>query len=166
MEITSLIEVWRWLKWLPNFILKRIFNKQRMSDLVYIDIRPRYESFRIQLSEVSSYEVYFQIINMTPYEIELDRADIQFNFSGYVVSNKHIKRQTFKPGEIGLLIVQDNIDAATAGAISRLKGSNRCSVDMYCAFNCKLHSFEKRDIHLSSINAAFVGSHVVARNNA
>lgn len=41
MEISSVIEIWKYLKWLPGFILRKIFCKERLADLVLIDVQAR-----------------------------------------------------------------------------------------------------------------------------
>ena len=78
MDYLSIVEIWKYLRWLPKFILRRVFTKDRLSDLVLIDVQPRHESVRADLGEISSYAIWFQIINMTPFDIELDRAEIEF----------------------------------------------------------------------------------------
>ena len=166
MEITSIIEIWKWFKWLPSFILRKIFNKARLADLVYIDIRPRNESFRVQLSEVSTYSVYFQIINMTPFDIELDRAEIKFNIAGSAIHYQHIKKYRLKSGQIGDLCISGNIDTSAASIIARLKDSNNCSLTMYALFKSSLHEFEKDNIYLSGINPIYTGSMLVVNQNA
>ena len=157
MEIISITEIWRWFRWLPKLILKRIFKKERLSDLVYIDIKPRGDSARVQLSEDSSYSIHFQIINMTPFEIELDRAEFHFNFAGTGINNKHLRKYNIKSGQIFDLLVTDSIDGDKANIISKLQKDNESSVVVYCVFNCLLHSFEKQDIHLNGINVKFAG---------
>lgn len=165
LEITSIMEIWKWFKWLPQFILRKVFNKKRLSDLVYIDIRPRNEPFRIQLSNVSSYDVYFQIINMSPFEIELDRAEIKFNLAGVSVNHQHIKKFKLKSGYIGDLLVSGNIDFSSANIIANLSASNGCQLSMYAVFKCNLHEFEKDNIYLSGINPTYVGSLLLAQEN-
>ena len=97
MEYLSIIEIWKYFTWLPKFLMKRLFTKKRLADLVIIDIRPRHESVRVYLSNVSSYNIYFQIINMTPFQIELDRAQVDFSCVGTKLVSQYIKKETYQP---------------------------------------------------------------------
>lgn len=92
MESLSIIEIWKYLKWLPKFILRKLFTKARLADLVLIDVQARHESVQANLGDIASYSIYFQIINMSPFDIELDRAEIEFLCAGVSVSTQYIKK--------------------------------------------------------------------------
>lgn len=158
MEITSIMEIWKWFRWLPNFILRKIFSKNRLSELVYIDVKPRGESVRVNINETSFFDVWLQIINMTPFEIELDRAEFDINFSGVGIKNKHLKKAVIKSGQIYDLHISDSIDNSKSEVIKRMAiTSNDSSINLYGVFNCSLHSFEKDNIHLGGVNVKYNG---------
>lgn len=158
VEITSIMQIWKWFSWLPNFVLRRIFSKQRLSELVYIDVKPRGESVRVNINETSSFHIWLQIINMTPFEVELDRAELDINFSGVGIKNKHLKKAIIRSGQIYDLHISDSIDGSKSDVINRLaKSSNDSSIDFYGGFNCRLHSFEKDSIHLGGVNVKYNG---------
>ena len=52
MQLLSIVEIWKHLRWLPKFILRRIFSKERLCDLVLIDVQARHESVRVDLGEI------------------------------------------------------------------------------------------------------------------
>ncbi|WP_269618621.1 hypothetical protein [Zhongshania sp. BJYM1] len=159
MELTSLIEIWKWFRWIPPLILKHIFTKSRLSELVYIDVRPRGDSVRVCLGETSSFDIYLQIINMTPFEIELDRAEFDLNFSGVTIKNKHLKKSVIKAGQIYDLYISDGIDGSKAIVIDRMsKSGNASAIDVYCVFNCKLGQFVKECFHLGNVNVKYNGN--------
>ncbi len=167
MEITSIIEIWKWFKWLPNYLLRRIFSKKRLSELIYIDIKPRGDSVRVNLNETSSYEVWLQFINMSPFDVELDRAEFDFNFGGTGVKNKHLRKSVIKSGQIFDLRISDGIEGNKAKVISRMSNSgNESSVNLYCVFNCKLHQFEKDNLHLGCVNVRYNDSIKLESKNA
>lgn len=158
MELTSIVQIWKLLKWLPKIVLRRIFTKRRLADLVYIDVKPRGESVRVNINETPSYDIWFQIINLTPFEIELDRAELDLNFSGIGIKNKHVKKCIINSGEIYIFHISDYIDSGRCDVLNRMaKTSNESSIGMYCFFNCSLHSFEKDNIHLGSVNIKYMG---------
>ena len=156
MELLSIIEIWKWFRWLPNFILKRIFTKERLSDLIIIDVLPRHESVKVNLSEVASYEMYFQIINMSPFTLELDRGEIEFSCVGTRLKSQYMKKVLYPPGEIANLYISGDIDPAKADQIARHYGRNGSSIDLHLEFNCELHSFQKTRHNLNGVNVTFI----------
>ncbi|WGO97376.1 hypothetical protein QFX18_15165 [Saccharophagus degradans] len=158
MEITSIIEIWKWFKWLPNFVLRKVFSKERLSELIYIDVKPRGEAVRVNLNETSFFDIWLQIINMTPFEIELDRAEFDISFSGVGIKNKHLKKAVIKSGQIYNLHISDSIDGSKSDVLKRMANtSNDSSISLYGVFNCSLHQFEKDNIHLGGVNVKYNG---------
>ena len=158
MDYLSIVEIWKYLKWLPNWILRRIFNKKRLADLVLVDVQARHESVRANLGNVSSYSIWFQLINMTPFEIELDRAEIEFMCAGTKLSTHHIKKITFKAGQVGSFFVEGEISQPKAEQIARHYQQNRSSVTLHIEFNCFLHNFSKTCNNLEGVNVYFINA--------
>lgn len=155
MEFLSIVEIWKYFKWLPKYTLRRIFNKERLADLVLIDVQARYEAVKVDLGDISSFEIYFQVINMTPFDLELDRAEIEFRCAGTSLKSQFIRKTLFKAGENSSLYVSDDIDIAKANQIARLCENNRSSVSMHAEFNCSLHDFTKATNRLEGVNVHF-----------
>ena len=143
MEILSITEIWKYLKWLPGFILRLIFSKERLADLVIFDVKPRHQSVRVNLGEVATYDIYFQIINMSPFSIELDRAEIEFMCAGTQLKSQYIKKVEFSPGQIDTLYVSGEIESAKADQIARHYDVNGSYMNLHIEFGCKLHDFKK-----------------------
>ncbi|WP_394203785.1 hypothetical protein [Marinagarivorans algicola] len=158
MEITSIIQIWKWFKWLPKFILKRIFSKKRLAELIYVDIKPRGEAVRVSINETSSFNIYLQFINMSPFEVELERAELELNFSGVGVKSTYLKKCKIKAGEIYDLYITDYIDSGRNEVLNRMAQTcNESSVALYCGFNSILHVFEKENVYLSAVNVKYMG---------
>ena len=139
MDYLSITEIWKYLRWLPKFILRRLFSKQRLADLVLIDVQARHESVLVDLGEVSTYTIWFQIINMTPFEIELDRAEFDFMCAGAKITKQYIKKERFKAGQVASFFIEGEISSPKADQIARLHDQNRSSISLHCEFNCGLH---------------------------
>jgi hypothetical protein len=155
MEISSIIEIWKYFRWLPKFILRKLFSQERLGDLVLIDVQARHEAVYANLGEIASYLICFQIINMSPFDVELDRAEIEFVCAGTAVSKQHIKKVAFKAGQIGTLLVKGEIETPKANQIVRHYKDNRSSISMHCEFNCSLHNFAKVCSNLEGVNVQF-----------
>lgn len=158
MEISSVIEIWKYLKWLPGFVLRKIFSKERMADLVLIDVKARHEAVRVNLGDIASCSIYFQVINMSPFDVELDRSEMDFLCAGTSVSKQYIKKTLFKSGEVGTLYITGEIEAPKANQMARLYKSNGSSISLHCEFNCKLHAFTKVCSNLDGVNVHFVNA--------
>ncbi len=156
LEILSIVEIWKYFRWLPKFILRRVFSKQRLADLVYIDLQARHTSAEVNLGEIAEQRLYFRVINMSPFDVELDRAEIDFNCAGVSIKTKHIKTQRFKAGEIGSLYISEEISSAKANQIARLYESNGSRIAIHAEFKCALQDFHKVLYNLEGVNVRFV----------
>ena len=156
MEILALLEIWRFLTWLPKWILKRIFSEQRMADLVIVDIRPRHERVTVNLSSTPTYELWFQAINILPFEVELDRAHIEFICAGTSLKISHTQKTRFKPGEISEFHITGDIPEGKADFIAQHHDRNSSSISMNMDFNCILHSFSKQCRNLEGVTPRFI----------
>jgi hypothetical protein len=158
VEISSIIEIWKYLKWLPKFFLRKLFSQERLSDLVLVDVQARHEGVRVNLGDIASYSIYFQIINMSPFDVELDRAEIEFMCAGTSVSKQYIKKTVFKAGEVGALYVIGEIEAPKAIQMAHHYKDNRSSISIHCEFNCSLHNFPKVCNNLEGVNVNFTNA--------
>jgi hypothetical protein len=158
MEFLSIVEIWKYLKWLPKFILRKLFTKERLADLVLIDVQARHEAVRANLGDIASYDIYFQVINMSPFDIELDRAEIDFRCAGTTVTKQYIKKTTFKAGQVGSLYVSGEIETPKAIQMAKNYDNNRSALSLHCEFNCSLHNFTKVCNNLEGVNVHFVNA--------
>lgn len=156
MDILSVTEIWKWLSWLPNYLLKKIFNKPRLSELVLLDIQPRHNSVVINLGELPSYTLYFQIINMSPFDIELDRAEIELRLNAARIRTQYIKKIAYESGQVATLLIDGEISPEIANVIAKSQHEIDASITVHCEFNCKLHNFSKSNLLLSGVNPKYV----------
>jgi len=156
MEVLSIVEIWKYLRWLPKFVLRKLFNKVRLADLVLIDVQARHEAVRVNLGEIASYKIFFQVINMTPFDIELDRAEIEFSCVGTTVSKQYIRKKLFKAGEVGSLYIEGEIETPKACQMAQNYKTNRSAITIHCEFNCFLHDFTKVCNNLEGVNVHFL----------
>ena len=156
MEISSLVEIWRYLTWLPKWFLRRIFSEKRLADLVRVDVRPRHDYATADLGPVPKFGLWFQVINMSPFEVELDRAEIRFTCAGTGLDACYIKKTTFKSGEIAEFYVGGDIPEGKTNQIAEHHDKNASYISMDMDFNCNLHSFSKRSHTLEGVRTRFL----------
>lgn len=147
--------LWKIVRWLPGFIFSWYYTKERLAQLIYVDMLPRGDSSVVDLGDSASFTLNLQVINLSPYPVELDRANFRFWVGGHMLNTSILKRQTIKPGEITTLHMRDVIPDGYANGIAKslqVNQNNGAALDGNIEFNCKLHTFAKAVGHLPGIN--------------
>lgn len=148
------------MRWLPSAILKKFFPVQKLSDLQYVDIMPRHESATFNFGESASFSLWINIINLSPFEVELDRAEFEISYSGVNLKTQTIKRQIITPGKISTIQISNSITDGQASQMVKNYKLNNGEIDAnlggFIEFNCKIHPFCKNIGHLSGIKPRVV----------
>ncbi|MCV2884476.1 hypothetical protein OE749_07205 [Aestuariibacter sp. AA17] len=156
METIGISQIWRLLRWLPTFILRKLFDKQKLSELVYIDVRPRHNAVSVNTTESGDFTIYFQIINLTPFDIELDRAEIDFWCGGVKLNKQFIKKTLFSSGQVGEFSVDGKLSGTDADSIARNYPDAQATLSLCCYFNCDLHDFHIEHLNLEGVNVRYM----------
>ena len=140
------------LKHLPSFILKKYYTPSKLENLIYCDLYPRGGNAEINLGDIASSRIILQIINLSPFIIELDRLTAKFTLHGGVIDFTHLKRTKIEPGEITNVYLEASLSDSAANSISRLF-NNDSHGDIYgnIEFNCPVINFSKRINTLSNV---------------
>ncbi|WMN64842.1 hypothetical protein [Vibrio parahaemolyticus] len=158
MEILSIVDIWKYLSWLPNFLLKRVFSPERLGDLIYLDVQSRHTPVSANLSDISDYSISFLVINMSPFDVELDRAEVVFHCAGTALKTQYIRKTVFKAGQVGTLYVSDEISRARAEQIAKFYDKNDSRISFHGEFNCDLHNFTKVIHQLEGVNVKYTNA--------
>lgn len=154
--------IWRFFKWLPNFILRRIFSADWMIKNIYIDIRPRHKSVEIIQPDNPRVTIYLEVRNSTHFNVEIDRILLDFVYGGEISNPQHLKRERLKPGETKAIFIKGNIPYAQMKnlAFHHKNNSNYCSLGIIAECNSSLHRFciEK---NLDGIKPEILNSHLL-----
>ena len=147
--------IWTAVKWLPGFFLRKYFPRERLAALQYVDLAPRHESATVNLGEAASFTLWLQIINLSPFEVELDRAEFEFHYAGASLKASLLRKQTFQPGEIATIHISDVIPDGVANQIVRNRRINDLNLEGalsgHIEFNCRLHDFPRQVTYLQGI---------------
>ena len=160
MEISTISQIWRYFRWLPQFMMIRIFNQERLAGMTYLDVKPRQHSVKVNLGQPAKFDIYFQVINMSPYEIELDRSEIEFQCAGVRLKTLHIRKSKFTSGQISFFHVEGEISEINAENIALCCEENNSSITIHSDFNCSLHNFSKAQHNLEGVNVEFVNKNI------
>ena len=160
METESWAGIWGYLTWLPKLFLRWKFSEERMADLVKIDIFPRHENVRVALGPIATFQLWFQVSNQSPFEVELDRTQIEFQCAGTSLHIPYIKKIKVKAGGTEKFHVDGDIPDNKADQIAQYNDRNHSSISMDVYFNCRLHGFAKLYHWLDGVNPRFINEHV------
>ncbi|MTV41673.1 hypothetical protein [Duganella radicis] len=121
---------------------------------------PRNEAARVDLGEAASFQLWLQIINLSPFAVELDRAEFEFSYAGASMKASVLRKQKFAPGEIAILQISNPISDGFANQILRNRKVSALDLDGalsgHIEFNCKLHPFPRQVQHLAGIRPRVV----------
>ena len=156
MEFLARLDIWRYLTWLPKWLLRRKYSEECLADLVTVDLRPRHEPVTVNLCSTPTCDLWFQIINSSPFVVELDRAQIDFRCAGVSLKIFYIQRKKLKPGEISDFYVSDDIPEGKANFIAEHHDRSSSFITMDMDFNCSLHSFSKQHHNLEGVMPRFI----------
>lgn len=148
------------LRWLPSFLLRRYYSADGLAKLVYLDFQPRHESAWIDLGEASSVRLTLQLINLSPFVLEIDRAGFQFTCGSTSLNLLYLERKKIEPGEIINLLLQDNVPDGQANQISRNWKGNPTWLVGNIEFNCAIRNFQKNVSSLSNVQLTLVNENV------
>lgn len=159
LETIPIQGVWRLLRWLPGFLLRRHFTQDKLAQLIYVDLRPRHNSAVVDLGESASFSLYLMAINLSPFSVELDRASFQFWLGGSTMDASILKKQIIAPGEIVSLYIKGTIPEGPAKQMAK-HPENPVALEGNIEFNCTVRSFAKTVGHLDGINPIIHNAHV------
>lgn len=146
------------IRYVPGFLLRRHFTAEKLAELVYCDLAPRGEPAHINVGQVASAQVYLQLINLSPFPVEMDRGQFDMNSGGGRIDFVHLKRLRLEPGVIVHLVLQASIADGSAVAIaSSPEAMTRTSLNGAMEFNCGVRNFAKR-IGLSDIRPVVINA--------
>lgn len=159
IETIPIQGLWRLLSKLPSFVLRWNFTPEKLAHLIYIDLRPRHESAVVNLGQSATFSLWLQVINLSPFSVELDRASFRFWCGGSTLNASILNKLIITPGEIADLHLNEAIPEGLANQMAKHIESNRFALDGNIEFNCKIRSFAKNIGHLDGINVNVINAH-------
>ena len=152
--------LWPVAKRLPRWAIRRHFSAQRLAELVYVDLYTRNQSAVVNLGPSASFNLHLQAINLSPFEIELDRAEFHFRCAGIDLSAAILKKQSIASGGVASLFVGEAVGEGQANQIASLREMNQSTLEGNIEFNCRIRSFPKVLLQLSGVQVSFLNAHL------
>lgn len=158
-ELVSVSGLWPVLRRVPFLVAlvgRWYFTPARMASLVYVDLFPRYESARVDLGDVASFQLHLQLMNLTPFTLELDRANFRFYCGGLPLETHLLERRSIRSGASESLFLSGSISEGAANQIAKMSRENPTYLEGNIEFNCSVRSFAKKVGSLSGVQTVIV----------
>jgi len=147
--ITS--SIWKLFGWLPGFILKRIYPPRRFSELIVIDVRPRHDPVQLNFGEIPHVDVWLQITNRSPFQVELDRVHVVVHYGVGTTDLYNLERVKFGSNTSQDIYVRGFLTDSYAISGSNQPDDVECSILVSAEFNSRITNFGKRTGELRGI---------------
>ncbi|WP_143707343.1 hypothetical protein [Uliginosibacterium sp. TH139] len=163
IEHIAIQGLWPLLRKIPSavgFLARGYFTRERLASLVYVDLFPRHESARVDLAEVATFQFCLQAINLSPFELELDRARFQLSCGGVQLEGAILNKERIASGASTNLFFSGAIQDGQANQIWKFREENSVSLSGNIEFNCVARQFSKRIMHLDGVKLSVInGQH-------
>ena len=161
IELISVQGLWplvRRVPWLAAKSASWYFTAERLASLIYVDLFPRHESAYVDLGPTSTFQLHLQIINLSPFELELEQANFRFMVEGIQMEKIIVQKQRISSGKSISLFLSGDISDGQAKQIAAnhkqnavAHRSNSASLDGNIEFRCGVRSFAKPILQLSGV---------------
>ena len=161
IELISVKGLWPLVSrvpWLAALAGRWYFTANRLAGLVYVDLYPRNESARVDLGPVATFQLHLQLINLSPFELEIDQANFHFWTGGVKLDAIVLKKERIAPGVSMSMFLSGSVGDGQANQIAKLHEQNPISLDGNIEFKCIVRSFARQIGLLSGVQAAFINA--------
>lgn len=149
--ISTIRGLWPVISRLPGWVVGWMFPAARLADLMYVDMMPRHDSATVNLADLASFDVYLQVINLSPFVAEVDRAELVLQCGGAPLKAQNVRKQKIASGEIAMLHFSNSISDGAARHIA-LQSEVRAWVEGHIEFNGPVRQFAKHLRQLDGVN--------------
>lgn len=147
------------LGWVPSFLLRWYYSPDRLARLIHVDLKPREDSALLNLAPASWVRVAMQVINLSPFPVELDRASLQIDCGGTRLGATNVERKRIKPGEIAVIPFETAVPDGHAEAILQHNPDSSGGVSGTFEFNCRVQPFTRMIPDLRGITFRRLNAH-------
>lgn len=148
------------LGWLPAALLRWYYTPQRLARLMYVDILPRNQSVWLNLAPAADFRIAMQVINLSPFQVEIDRAKIELLCGTAPLEATNLERRSVEPGEIATVYFSQVIPDGHANQIHKNIDGNSPSLNGLFQFNCRVQAFSRVVPNLSGLPVTVVNRHL------
>ncbi|MBT4492467.1 MAG: hypothetical protein HOC70_04425 [Gammaproteobacteria bacterium] len=123
-----------------------------------IDMRPRHDYCSVNLGETASYDLWIEFRNLSPFDVEIDRAEVKFHCAGTTHKSAILEKVQIEAGHVWVYYAQENIGDGQANHIAKNMDNHQSAIELVVEFNCSLHSFKHLTGRLEGVKPRFVNA--------
>ncbi len=154
MDAVPIGVLWRFLSWLPGFVLRWFFSKRWLADHTRIDIRPRHDPVSVYGGELPQVQFWIIVANRGHFPIELDRLTVEFSFAAVNTQFYKLDRIQLAADSEAEVFVRGVLTGEQAVHIAKYKDRPQIALQLKAEFNSKVHNFAVDTGRLEGINPA------------
>lgn len=143
---------------IPDFILRRLFKEARVNSFIRIDVRPRGEAIRLNLGELPDCQVWVQLVNHSPFDLDIENVMGELNYNGCRISvetKDHI--DILKHSSYNSILLEGALTGEQASHCSKNNKAPYTSLTLKTRIRTKFGVFKKHSgdlqyLHIHIIN--------------
>ena len=136
----------------PNFVLKSRFSEFRINSLIKMDVRSRGESIRLNLGGLPDCQVWLQVINHSPFDLDIENIKGDLNYNGCRISvetKEHI--DISKNSSNDCVLLEGILTGEQANHCSKDNGVSYTSLTLRSRISTSFGLFKKQSGDLQSL---------------
>lgn len=133
--------VWRFLSWLPRYVLRKLFDRKWLADHTRIDVRARHDPIKIIGGELPEIQIWLVVTNLGHFGIELDRLTVEFIYGGSISNYHFLQRTPLAPNETKEILVRGVLTRDQERHIAKLPEATFITLQVKAEFNCDVVNF-------------------------
>ena len=142
---------------IPNFILRWRFKEARVNSLLTIDVRPRGESIRLNLGELPECQVWVQLVNHSPFDLDIENIKGELNYNGCRVNietKEHINVSRHSSNDN--IFLEGALTGEQANHCSKNNKESFTSLSLRIRIRTKFGIFKKHSGDLQSLHVRVI----------
>ena len=142
--------IWKFMSWLPGFVVRQFITKRWLAEKTRIDVRARHSSVQIVGGEMPNATIWLNIHNGGYFPIELDRLTAELWLAGCNVQFYYLDRTLIPAGETRELYLKGNLTPGQIAHYTRNRAGD-VLLSVRAEFNSDIHDFSVNTGQLSGI---------------
>lgn len=155
-ELTSVIQ--RFVSLFAAFALRLFWTEKRLAARIKITVSSEHEGIRIDAGELPNFHGWIEIINLSPFPIEIDRLYGELFYGARIASFTWLDRATVSPSSEQKVRIGCDLTDAQARYLRRTYGRNKTRLSVNGHFVCRVRGFRVSGRSIESSNVEVINA--------
>ena len=142
---------------IPSFILKFRFTEIRVNSLIEFNVRSSDESIRLNLGELPDCQVWLQVINHSPFDLEIENIKGDLNHNGCRISIETMEHINIaKHSSSNAALLEGTLTGEQANHCSKENKSSHTSLRLRSRIRTRFGVFKKHSGDMQYVNVYII----------